>query len=200
MIVAALGCDQPKKRAPADEAPGTRVTLVGIDPERWTCDLLATRDAVSQAVGGHVREVEGTLAPPRGTARPCNYLTDGATPQAWTFDLDCRPGALRTAETLWKQYTEYNEALIAAASDATTEELTDDGGVVHAPPPPATPVEVGARGLDHNGQAVLFVDDDTPCYGRVVGPDPAGRLALAKLVAKQLTPATAPMEPRPAGK
>ena len=72
--------------------------------------------------------------------------------------------------------------------------------MIHAPPPPATAVDVGARGLDHNGQAVLFVDDDTPCYARIVGPDPVRRLALARLIAKNLRPATAPMEPRAAGK
>ena len=89
---------------------------------------------------------------------------------------------------------------MAAASDAGEAERKDDAGVIHAPPPPAQEVAVGAKGLDHNGQALLFVDDDTPCYGRIVGPDPARRLALAQLIAKNLRPATAPMEPRAAGK
>lgn len=193
-------CTESKKAAPSVKEQGGGVQLVGIDPDRWTCDQVATKDAVEQAVGGHVKEVEGSLAPPRGTPRPCAYLLDVAVPEAWTFDLDCRPGALRTAETLFKQYTEYNEALIAAYADAGPDELKDDAGVVHVAPGGPTPVAVGTKALDHNGQALLFVDDDTPCYGRVVGPDAARRLALAQLVAKNLRPATAPMEPRPAGK
>jgi hypothetical protein len=200
VILTLAACEQPKKAAPVEASPGATVTLVGIDPEHWTCDKIATPDAVGEAVGGHVREVEGSLPPPRGTPKPCNYLLDAAVPEAWTFDLDCRPNALRTAETLWKQYTEQNDALLAAYADAGADELKDDAGVVHVAPGGPTPVAVGAKGLDHNGQAVLFVDDDTPCYGRVVGPDPARRLALAQLVAKNLRPATAPMEPRPAGK
>lgn len=194
-------CGEAKKPAAStDDPPAAPVTLVGVDPDRWTCELVATPEDVAAAVGGRVREVEGAISPPRGTPRPCNYLLDAATPEAWTFDLDCRPGAMRTADTLWAQYTTQNEALVAAYGDAGSEELTNDAGVTSVAPTPATAVAVGARGLDHNGQAVLFVDDDTPCYGRVVGPDPARRLALAQLVAKNLRPATAPMDPRPAGK
>ena len=31
-------------------------------------------------------------------------------------------------------------------------------------------VEVGRRALDHHGQGLLFVDDDSPCYVPIVGP------------------------------
>ena len=58
-------------------------------------------------------------------------------------------------------------------------------------------VEVGAKGLDHHGQGLIFIDDDAPCYVRVIGPDAANRLALAQLIAKNLTFANAPMSPRP---
>src|SRR5687767_5113992 len=105
LLAAVLGttaCGEPKKAAPADDTPSARVELVGIEPDRWTCDRVASRDAVAAAVGGHVRDIEGTMAPPRGTPKPCNYLLDAAPPVGWTFDLDCRPGALRTADVLWK--------------------------------------------------------------------------------------------------
>ncbi len=199
-MIGVVACDQPKKAAHVDESAGARVQLVGIDPDRWTCDQVASKDAVSAVVGGHVREIDSALPSPRGTPRPCNYLLDAAVPEAWTFDLDCRPGALRTADRLWKQYLEVNSALLAAYGDAGPDERKDDAGVVHAAPGGPSEVAVGAKGLDHNGQAVLFIDDDTACYGRVVGPDPARRLALAQLVAKNLRPATAPVEPHPAGK
>lgn len=199
VVVAACGGKKPAP--PADEAAGPAGTLVGIDPDRWGCEVVATVAAVGEVLEGPVRVVEGSLAPPRGVPRPCNYLLEAPTgPQAWTWDLDCRKTALALADTLWAQYTAQNEALVAAASDAGEDERKDDAGVIHAPPPPATAVDVGARGLDHNGQAVLFVDDDTPCYARIVGPDPVRRLALARLIAKNLRPATAPMEPRAAGK
>ncbi len=201
LAVALAACGTKKASPkPTDEPTGT-VTLVGIDPDRWGCEVVATVAAVGEVLGGPVRQVDSSLAPPRGVPRPCNYLLDGAAGQeAWTWDLDCRKGAVATADTLWKQYTDQNLALIAAASDAGADELKDDAGVIHGPPPPPTEVQVGAKAIDHNGQAILFVDDDTPCYGRIVGPDPARRLTLAQLVAKNLRPATAPMEPRPAGK
>lgn len=195
-----VACGEPKPAAPVDDTGGTRVPMVGIAPDRWTCDQVATKDAVSTAVGGQVREVEGTIAPPRGTPRPCSYVLEAAVPERWTFDLDCRPNALRTADRMWTQYLGINADLLAAYGDAGPDELQDDAGVTHAAPGAPAEVAVGAKGLDHNGQAVLFIDDDTPCYGRVVGPDAARRLALAQLVAKNLRPATAPMEPRPAGK
>ena len=68
--------------------------------------------------------------------------------------------------------------------------------MVHAPGA-AVDVAVGAKGLDHHGQGLLFIDDDAPCYVRVVGPDAPRRLALAQLIAKNLTFANAPMSPRP---
>jgi hypothetical protein len=57
-------------------------------------------------------------------------------------------------------------------------------------------VAVGAKGLDHHGQGLIFVDDDAPCYVRVLGKDAARRLELARLIAKNLTFANAPMTPR----
>lgn len=201
LTVVLLGCSTKKAAPPPPEAEGPRGTLVGIDPDRWGCEVVATVAAVGEVVAGPVRQVEGSLAPPRGVPKPCNYVLEAPTgAEAWTWDLDCRKGALATAETLWKQYSDQNAALVAAASDAAEAERKDDAGVIHTPPPPAQEVAVGAKGLDHNGQAILFVDDDTPCYGRIVGPDPARRLALAQLIAKNLRPATAPMEPRAAGK
>jgi hypothetical protein len=57
----------------------------------------------------------------------------------------------------------------------------------------ATEVEVGRTALDHNGQALIFVDDDTPCYVRVQGPIAEGRLALGQHLARKLSVETAPM-------
>jgi hypothetical protein len=81
-------------------------------------------------------------------------------------------------------------------ADAGAVKPTDAGIAIHAPEV-SSEVAVGAKGLDHHGQGLIFIDDDAPCYVRVVGPDSARRLELAKLVAKNLTFANAPMTPRP---
>jgi hypothetical protein len=73
----------------------------------------------------------------------------------------------------------------------------NDAGVVNRAPDVAAEVAVGAKGLDHHGQGLIFIDDDAPCYVRVIGPDAAKRLALAQLIAKNLTYENAPMSPRP---
>jgi hypothetical protein len=199
-LALSTACGSKKPSATKDDDQGPVGTLVGIDPERWGCEVVATVAAVGEVLGGPVRAGDSLLTPERGLARPCSYTLEAATgPETWFWDLDCRSGALRTADTMWTQSLQNNAALVAAASDATEAERKDDAGVVHAPPPLATEVAVGKKGLDQ-GQAVLFVDDDAPCYGRVSGPDAARRLALAQLIVKNLRPATAPMEPRPAGK
>ena len=72
----------------------------------------------------------------------------------------------------------------------------NDAGIEYHRPGAPTEVDVGAKALDHHGQGLLFIDDDAPCYVRVVGPDSNARLALAKLIAKNLTFQNAPMTPR----
>ncbi|MEZ4404346.1 MAG: hypothetical protein R3B06_30275 [Kofleriaceae bacterium] len=197
LLLAACGS---RKQPPPPTDDTTTGRLVGIYPEQWGCEVVATVASLGEVLGGPVRQVEGSLAPPRGTPKPCNYLLEVDPPQPWSFDLDCRADALHTAEIIWQQQLAQNQALVAAAADAGDAERTDDAGVVHAVPAGAVEVAVGARGLDVSGQALLFIDDDSPCYGRVVGPDAARRLALAQLIATHLRPATAPMEPRAAGK
>jgi hypothetical protein len=200
LVLVGSACDQRTPTPAVTEVATPTTTLEGVDPDTWHCDLIAKPAEVAAILGGPVRQVDSAIDPPSGTPRPCNYLTVSSVPEAWTFDLDCRRNALRTADVLWRQYGVQTQALIDAVADARKEDLEDDAGVIHGPPSPAVEVAVGARGLDHNGMALLFIDDDTPCYGRIVGPDAVRRLALAQLVAKNLRPATAPMDPRAAGK
>jgi hypothetical protein len=102
------------------------------------------------------------------------------------------------ADALFAQYKELSEEAIQryAHLDAGTGKPGDAGVAVR--PEPAVEVAVGAKGLDHRGQGLIFIDDDAPCYVRVVGKDAVRRLELAKLIAKNLTFANAPMTPRPA--
>jgi len=178
---------------------GDDVKLVGVDLDRWTCDLIATPAVISQTLGIPARGVDSTLGSAPGTPKPCNFVAEGAAPEAWSFDFDCRDNALKTAEKLFAEYTARNEELIAQWDASTGGKVVkDDAGVEqHAVAAPVE-VQVGRKALDHHGQAILFIDDDTPCYARVAGPDPERRLLVAKLVAANLTPATAPMRPRPA--
>lgn len=196
---ATLGCESKPARPAAGAAVDEDIQLVGVDVDRWTCDLIATPAVMSQTLGVPTRGVDSMLGSAPGTPKPCNFVAEGAAPEAWSFDLDCRDSALATAEKLFAEYTARNEELIAQF-DASTggKVIKDDAGVEqHAVAAPLA-VQVGKKALDHHGQAILFIDDDTPCYARVAGPDAERRLLVAQLVAGKLTPATAPMRPRPA--
>ena len=94
----------------------------------------------------------------------------------------------RTSADLVQQYDHLSDAGMVKPTDA---------GVAIKRPDDAVEVSVGAKALDHHGQGLLFIDDDAPCYVRVIGPDAPRRLALAQAVAKNLTFANAPMTPRP---
>src|SRR5690606_26433304 len=89
---------------------------------------------------------------------------------------------------LVQQYDHMSDAGLVKPSDA---------GIATKRPEDAVEVSVGAKGLDHHGQGLLFIDDDAPCYVRIVGPDAGRRLELAKAIAKDLTSATAPVPRQP---
>ena len=57
----------------------------------------------------------------------------------------------------------------------------------------ALPVRIGRSGLDHHNASLLFIDDDSPCYVRVLGPGQKNRIALAEIIAAKLDESTAPM-------
>ncbi|MBZ0233859.1 MAG: hypothetical protein K8M05_16135 [Deltaproteobacteria bacterium] len=202
MLLAGAGACESKSSGATGEAAGPAgegVKLVGVDLDLWTCDLIATPAVMSETLGIPARGVDSTLGSAPGTPKPCNFVAEGAAPEAWSFDFDCRDNALATAEKLFTEYLARNQALIEQwdASTGGKVQKNDAGLEQHAV---AAPVEVpvGRKALDHHGQAILFIDDDTPCYARVAGPDPERRLLVAKLVAQKLTPETAPMRPRPA--
>lgn len=199
-LAVAIGCDAkppPAKAPPADELPA--VTMWGIDPAAWTCDLIAPLEQLAVALGVAPRAIDSPMGTAPGTPRPCTYVAERAAPEAWSIDLDCRPTALRTGAALFTEYAAANREQIAAFDAATGGKVVvDDAGVEqHAVAPPRE-VAVGKQGLDHHGLQVLFIDDDAPCYVRVSGPDPDRRLAVAQLVAKNLTVVNAPMRPYPA--
>ena len=186
--------------------------LAGVYPESFKCESIVTLEVLGQLLGGTVRQLDGAMTPPRGIAAPCSYEVTTQAPEIerasersragttyWTFDFDCRDGMKQRADALFAQYSmdssanvqKYNEL-----SDAGAIKPTDAGIVIHAPESSAE-VAVGAKGLDHHGQGLIFIDDDAPCYVRVVGPGFEHRVELAKLIAKNLTFANAPMTPRP---
>jgi hypothetical protein len=219
VLVAVLvlpGCEQlaSKSGTPAASTKEPAATLVGIWPKEWTCDRIATAAEIGGLLGGTAREIDSPVSPPDGVARPCNYLVELATgPESWTFDVDCRDSYRAKADALFAQYTEQSAEQVQhynAASDAAPTEFDkleqerlakenpDAAPVVRRAPEAAHEVPIGARGLDHHGQGLLFIDDDAPCYVRIVGPDADRRLALARHVVSRLAPATAPMTPRAA--
>jgi hypothetical protein len=213
VLAALAGC----KNDGAASDPPTAVprALAGVYPEQWQCDSIASLAALGQVLGGAVKQVDSALSVPRGLPHPCNYEVSGHELEYWSFDVDCRDGMKQRADALFEQYKATSRELVEqyeALADAGAQKpgaagkphaphdahAGSDAGVELHPPSPAVAVAVGAKGLDHHGQGLLFIDDDAPCYVRVVGKDAARRLELAKLIAKNLTFANAPMTPRAA--
>jgi hypothetical protein len=172
------GCErdegEPAKVIGDDPEPGP-VTGIGVFPDDFRCETVAPLPRVAEAVGVTVTLEPSGFKPPFGTPASCNYVaaapppatTDAGTaaPGTWSFDVDCRQLALRDAGRLMAEYASHPEAI---------------------------PVRVGKSGIDHRDVVLLFVDDDTPCYARVIGPSQRAREALATLIAAGLDPSTAP--------
>jgi hypothetical protein len=194
-----LGCDEAATKTSTNKpvTGGTTAKVAGVYPEKFECTTIATAEALGTVLGAPARVIE-TKAGARGLPRPCSYEIATATPEMWTFDLDCRDNYKKTADALFEQYRQINAERIAgynAVTDAGVK-APNDAGTVYTAPGSANEVAVGAKGLDHNDQGLIFVDDDAPCYVRVMGPDATRRLELAKYVAKALTFENAPMTPR----
>jgi hypothetical protein len=209
IVIALAACKTEGSAAPQEKATEGPTKLAGVYPEKFTCDSIVSTAALGEVLGGTTRQIDSASSVPRGLPHPCNYEVTGAALEYWTFDFDCRDGMKQRADALFAQYartsadlvTKYNEL-----ADAGAIKPLDAGSGAGAHPEPPAPfkvpegaaeVAVGAKGLDHHGQGLIFIDDDAPCYVRVVGPGATKRLDLAKLIAKNLTFANAPMSPRP---
>lgn len=205
VLASASACEKDKPgQAPTEDKTAPAVApaqVAGVYPEDWKCESVVTTETLAQILGGTVHVTDAAAIPPRGVPHPCNYLVEAPQPEAWTFDVDCRDNMKQRADALFAQYAKDSADQVAqykGMADAGTLKAMQatDGGPPPKAPEGAAEVAVGAKGLDHHGQGLIFIDDDAPCYVRVVGPDPSKRLELAKLLAKQLTFANAPMTPR----
>jgi hypothetical protein len=175
--------------------------LAGVFPDRFQCDSILKTEEVAHLLGGvKANKLESAMSPPKGIPQPCNYeVVMQSALEYWTFDFDCRDHMKERADALFAQYKRTSGELVQQydqMSDAGMIKPTD-AGIVIKRPEDAVEVQVGAKALDHHGQGLLFIDDDAPCYVRVIGPDAARRLQLAQTIAKNLTFANAPMDPRP---
>ena len=201
VLAVLAGCKDNSAAASDPPATATPPHLVGIYPEQWQCDRVASPEALATLLGGTARPIDSPASVPHGVPRPCSYEVMTPEPEYWTFDLDCRDGMKQRADALFAQYRETSREAIAhyAQLDAGVGRPGDAGVGSHiqGAPEPAVDVPVGAKGLDHHGEGLIFIDDDAPCYVRVAGKDAARRLALARLIAKNLTLDNAPMVPRP---
>jgi hypothetical protein len=205
----ALACSDARndKAAATGPSTGEGKTLLGIWPEKWSCDEVAPPAELATVLGGEVRRVESLMKAPRGMPDPCSYeLTRGPTDDAdaaplvesWSFDLDCRDGYEKTAERIFSDWAQQSADHVAEYQKRVgpgARPPTDDAGVPLRAPQGSHEVALGRRALDAQGQGLIFLDDDAPCYVRVFGQDGARRLALASLVAGHLREANAPMKP-----
>jgi hypothetical protein len=201
VLAVLAGCKDNSAASSDPPATATPPHLVGIYPEQWRCDRVASPEALGALLGGTARPIDSPASVPHGVAHPCSYEVLAPEPEYWTFDLDCRDGMKQRADALFAQYRETSREAVAhhAQLDAGVAAAgrPGDAGVTAHPPELAVEVAVGAKGLDHHGEGLIFIDDDAPCYVRVTGKDAARRLALARLIAKNLTLDNAPMVPRP---
>lgn len=202
-LLAAAGAGACKTNAgpppPPEQPPEPAKQLAGVWPQSFQCSSIAAPAAIGQLLGGDARQTENPTSMPKGVAAPCIYeVLRGTAVEQWQFDFDCRDSYQKTYDTLVAQYRQQNLAMIADwdhKADAGLFKPNDAGIEYHRPGDPVE-VAVGLKALDHHGHAVIFIDDDAPCYVRVAGKDAARRLELAKLVAKNLTIMNAPMTPR----
>jgi hypothetical protein len=221
----AAGCEDTRPKAaspPAKASAGSDDSgptgLVGVEPSTFQCDSIIATAALGELLGGTATQGEAAMPPPPGTPAQCVYQVtrqDGSASvsSAWSFDFDCRQGMRARAMPLFEQYRRDSIALASVTDEERAQAnkvpvMESQGGkpapkpAKPAPPtkpaadPMAVDVEVGERGLDHQGQGLMFIDDDALCYVRVGGPDAAGRLALAKAISAALHPTNAPMSPR----
>ncbi len=196
------GCETDAAPKVSSKPAGETVTkLAGVYPERFECTSIATADALTAILGAPTRSIDSPSSVPRGLPRPCTYEVAATPPEYWTFDFDCRTGFKQRADDLFEQYRKFNADRLEqynTLADAGVHPKPNDAGTGELKHPglPAE-VAVGAKALDHNDQGLIFIDDDAPCYVRVIGPEVSRRLELAKLIAKNLTFANAPMSPRP---
>lgn len=215
-LVAALlvSCGKDTDDPSKAKAKEGQLQLVGIWPKDWSCDQIGTAAEIGQVLGGQARLIDGALSTLEGVAKPCNYMvTTAAGDEPWTFDIDCRPSYKENADKIMAQWTEvssdnvqrYNVESDAAPTEPPPKPPKPTAGSDAPPdarparaPQEAHEVAVGRKGVDVLGDGIIFVDDDAPCYVRVVGADTARRLAFAQYVAQKLIPATAPMTPRAA--
>ena len=196
VLAVLAGCKDNSAAASDPQRAAAPPHLAGIYPEQWRCDSIASLETLGQLLGGTAKQLDSALAVPHGLPHPCSYEILTPEPEYWTFDVDCRDGMKQRADALFAQYRDDSSEAVARYSqiDAGVGKPGDAG--VARPPEPAVSVAVGAKGLDHHGEGLIFIDDDAPCYVRVAGKDAARRLELARLIAKNLTPDNAPMVPR----
>lgn len=197
MVLVVLGACQNDRAASDPQRGAAPRQLAGVYPERWVCETVATLDALGGVLGGTVTQTESAMPVPTGVPRPCTYQVQARELEHWTFDIDCRDSMKQQADALFAQYRQSSREAVQhhARSDAGAGKPGDAGAEAFAPTD-AVDVDVGAKGLDHHGRALIFIDDDAPCYVRINGKDAARRLELARLIAKNLTFANAPMTPR----
>lgn len=175
--------------------------LAGVFPDRFSCESIVKAEDLASLLGAvKATLMDSAISPPRGLPSPCAYqVTMQTEMQYWTYDFDCRDNMKQRADALFAQYKRTSADLVQQfdiAADAGIKPT--DAGIVIKRPDEAAEVAVGAKALDHHGQGLLFIDDDAPCYVRVVGPSAEHRLELAKTIAKNLTFMNAPMTPRAA--
>jgi|GEM_PF-3661798 len=183
----------PKKTEQADDNG-----FVGVDPLIFKCESITPVADIARLVEGAVEQVEDPFRPPKGTPPPCNYqLTEaralpehqfGEAPGDKDFKVKLDAGPPAPAQWMWSVAYDCREGAHKSAR-RDMERLVGEESAVE--------VSVGSYGIDAKGSALMFFDEDSPCWVRVTGPG-SYRLAIAQYVERKLQARNAPMRPRAA--
>ncbi len=182
LLSAACGDDKPKKKTAKKVEGQASEGFIGVHPSVFKCETLGSLGDIAKAVGGEVVMTAPMFEPPKGTPAPCDYRQLGTQTEV----LD---GAPAPAQRMWSVRFDCRDSYMPTTTKEMERLVADEG---------ATRVNVGKWGVDHRNAALVFVDDDTPCSIRVVGPGATERLAIGNVISAKLTLKTAPMTPRPA--
>ncbi len=182
LLSAACGKDNPKKKAAKKVEGQASEGFIGVDPSVFKCGPIGSLHDIALAVGGDVVMMEPMFVPPKGTPAPCDY-------RQISVQMEVLDGAAAPAERMWSVRFDCRDSYMPSTVKEMERLVADEG---------ATRVTVGKWGVDHRDAVLIFVDDNTPCSIRVVGPGATERLAIGNVIAAKLTLKTAPMTPRPA--
>jgi hypothetical protein len=187
-LVASCHSHEPSGASSAPKASAPDLPkVIGVNPRFFDCEKFLPKKEIDTLAGVALISSPMLTPTPPGAATPCAYAMPipdaGPIAKAAPPKKKGEPDA-GAPPTMYFQYgIDCRGAALDDAQRAFGRTQTDPG---------VTAVSAGKEAVDDARGQLVMVDDDTPCEVRLVAPDAAMRLQLAKIIAAKLTPVTAP--------